>query len=132
MSPTLEGWDPLTKHFQMQADDFDRILEADREKKLEVCKHFNSKRGCYRGNSCRYLHIPIGPDSVFKSLEMGSGNLNLELKVPPPNTWVAIEVITIVTPCLFYVHFPIGTTSIFKQLTEAEAGKVELRAHGFN
>ena len=116
-SPGLEDWDPLKKHFLAQSNDYERCLAAQTEKEVELCRHFNSKRGCSRGSRCKFLHAPIGPYSEAKSLESASPNMRLYQVLPSPHTWVAVEVITVVTPYSFYVHFPIGATSLLEQQT---------------
>ena len=92
------------------------------EKRVELCRHFNSKRGCSRGNRCMYVHAPIGPFSDVKSLESAAPNLRLCQALPSPNTWVAVEVITVVSPNSFYIHFPLGSVPLLEQQA-ATSGK---------
>lgn len=128
LSPTtmgLDDWDPLRKHFLAQSNDYERSLAAESEKRVELCRHFNSRRGCSRGNRCIYLHVPRGPYSDVKTLESAAPNLRLYQALPPRHTWVAVEVITVVTPYSFYIHFPIGTTPLLEQQTAVTSGKWE-------
>ena len=116
--PGLDDWDPRRNHFLTQLNDYERSLAAQNEKRVQICHKFNSKRGCSRGNRCSYVHAPIGPFSDVKTLESASPNLRLFQVLPPPHTWVAVEVITVVTPYSFYIHFPLGTSPLLEQQTK--------------
>ena len=112
LSPTLDDWDPIKNHFFTQSSDFHRVLQADEEKVFQICRNFNSRHGCRYGNRCRFLHAPMGLSSERRTWETTSHDIHMMPLLPKPKSWVAVEVITVINPCLFYVHFPAGPASL--------------------
>ena len=112
LSPTLDDWDPIKNHFFIQSSDFHRVLQADEEKVFQICRNFNSRHGCRYGNRCRFLHAPMGLSLERRTWETTSHDIHMMPLLPKPKSWVAVEVITVINPCLFYVHFPAGPASL--------------------
>ena len=120
LSPGMDSWDPIKNHFFNPASDFQRVLQSDREQVVQICWNFNSRRGCRFGDRCKFLHSSLRLFSERKTCKSGSHDVHMTPPLPKPKSWVVVEVITVVNPCLFYVHFPAGPASLLTPSTTPE------------
>jgi hypothetical protein len=120
LSPGMDSWDPIKNHFFNPASDFQRVLQSDREQVVQICWNFNSRRGCRFGDRCKFLHSSLRLFSERKTCKLGSHDIHMTPPLPKPKSWVVVEVITVVNPCLFYVHFPAGPASLLTPSTTPE------------
>ncbi|KAL4226350.1 piRNA metabolic process [Mactra antiquata] len=132
-SNAMDVWNPMAEDFFSQRNsykiDTDDIgvattgYKADDEEK--ICKFFSSGRECWRGDRCPYRHIQVHSgvthdrDEVYAICDVHEDHL------PVADSWVAIEITTILTPSHFYAVLPFGNRSLDKTISKSDNSQDE-------
>ncbi|XP_074608990.1 uncharacterized protein LOC141863372 isoform X2 [Acropora palmata] len=133
-SPTspLSGWNPMQEDFHsskntysVNTDDLDIAFQGYQDLSRRVCRFFQSRSGCWRGNQCPNLHSTKG-EEVHELVEVFCDNLDSSVTMPDIGTWVAVRVTAVFNPGHFWVQFPYGTEPIEKRIMAAITQSDEL------
>lgn len=126
-SPTspLRSWDPMKDDFlsskntyAVNTDDLDIAFQGYQDLSRRVCRYFQTRSGCWRGDQCPNLHVKKG-EELHERVEVFCDNMDSSVTLPDIGTWVAVRVTAVFNPGHFWVQFPYGTEPIEKRIMAA-------------
>lgn len=121
----LRDWDPMQEDFHsskntysVNTDDLDIAFQGYQDLSRRVCRFFQTRSGCWRGDQCPNLHLKKG-EEVHELVEVFCDNMDSSVPLPDIGTWVAVRVTAVFNPGHFWVQFPYGTEPIEKRIMAA-------------
>ncbi|KAL9959501.1 hypothetical protein ACROYT_G032828 [Oculina patagonica] len=130
-SPTclLSSWDPMEEDFlsskntyAVNTDDLDIVFQGYQDLSRRVCRYYQTRSGCWRGDQCPNLHVKKG-EELHDYHEVFCDNMDSSVTLPDIGTWVAVRVTAIFDPGHFWVQFPYGPEPIENRIMAARMGR---------
>ncbi|XP_068758689.1 uncharacterized protein [Montipora capricornis] len=128
----LRDWDPMQEDFHsskntysVNTDDLDIAFQGYQDLSRRVCRFFQTRSGCWRGDQCPNLHLKKG-EEVHELVEVFCDNMDSSVPLPDIGTWVAVRVTAVFNPGHFWVQFPYGTEPIEKRIVAARMQRDDL------
>jgi len=128
MSPTspLSNWDPMKEDFlsakntyAVDTDDLDIAFQGYQDLSRRVCRYYQTRSGCWRGDQCPNLHLKKG-EEFHELVEVFCDNMDSSVTLPDIGTWVAVRVTAVFNPGHFWVQFPYGPEPIENRIIAAK------------
>ena len=114
----LDNWNPMENDFlsprnnyQYEDDNIDTAIQGYKEPdQSDICRYYNSVRGCKRGGSCKYVHTSYSSRSKARKREIPNSTAVQEL--PSISSFIHCKIMSIQSAYNFYITCPYGCVDL--------------------
>ena len=118
----LTGWNPMETDFlstrnnyEYEDDNIEVAIHGYKQTNANICRYFNTRRGCSRGDSCKYLHQRYQRNLPHQVETSCTDNI---LDLPPPGSYIYCVISAMESPWFFYIQCPNGNIDFISHLRE--------------